>query len=241
MIRTSVRAAAVMASLASVPAAAQEMLAPPAAIAAPVEAVLVTDDAEPELPKGAAAGFEPPAADGAGGYLTPNRGLSGEETTWHLRVALNVAALGCRGALVDGYNALLTTHKAALAATAAAVTMRYKARFGQGWQAQQDDAMTRLYNFWALPPAQAAFCTAARAVLAEAAAITPDALPGFAATALPRIEAPLIAFFADYDRWRTAHAGWAARHARGPAAAPMVAPMVAVAAVTRMRIGAGEP
>lgn len=236
MIRTSVSAVAMVASLASVPAAAQEMLAPPAAIATP--AAVLVEEAEPELPKGAAPGFEPPAADGAGGYLTPNRGLSGEETTWHLRVALNVAALGCRGALVDGYNALLTAHKATLAATAEAVTMRYKARFGQGWQAQQDDAMTRLYNFWALPPAQERFCAAASGVLAEVATLAPDALPGFAAAALPRIEAPLLAFFADYDRWRTAHAGWAARHTR---VAPAAAPMVAVAAVTRMRIGAGEP
>jgi hypothetical protein len=235
MIRSSVRAAAIVASLASVPVGAQEVLAPPAAIVAPVAAVVLPDEAEPELPKGAAPGFEPPAVDGAGGYLTPNRGLSGEETTWHLRVALNVAALGCRGALVDGYNALLTTHKVALAATAEAVTMRYKARFGQGWQAQQDDAMTRLYNFWALPPAQVAFCAAASGVLAEATTVAPDALPGFAAAALPRIEAPLIAFFAEYDRWRTAHAGWAARHTRAPAA------MIAVAAVTRVRIGAGEP
>ena len=232
MIRIIVCAAA--ASVGSVPVAAQEMLAAPAAIAAPVPAaVMLVEDAEPALPKGAAPGFEPPAPDGAGGYLTPNRGLSGEETTWHLRVALNVAALGCRGALVDGYNALLTAHKAALAATADAVTMRYKARFGQGWQAQHDDAMTRLYNFWALPPAQTSFCAAAQAVLAEVATLAPDALPGFAATALPRIEAPLVAFFADYDRWRTAHAGWAARHTR--------APIVAVAAVTRMRMGPAEP
>ncbi len=235
MIRISVRVAAVAASLCSVPVAAQDMLAAPAAIAAPARAVTVAlvDDAEPALPKGGSPGFEPPAPDGAGGYLTPNRGLSGEETTWHLRVALNVAALGCRGALVDGYNALLTAHKTALAATADAVTMRYKARFGQGWQAQHDDAMTRLYNFWALPPAQGAFCAAAQAVLAEAATLAPDTLPGFAATALPRIEAPLVAFFADYDRWRTAHAGWAARHTR--------APIVAVAAVTRMRMGPAEP
>jgi len=232
MIRIIVCAAA--ASVGSVPVAAQEMLAAPAAIAAPVPAaVMLVEDAEPALPKGAAPGFEPPAPDGAGGYLTPNRGLSGEETTWHLRVALNVAALGCRGALVDGYNALLTAHKAALAATADAVTMRYKARFGQGWQAQHDDAMTRLYNFWALPPAQTSFCAAAQAVLAEVATLAPDALPGFAATALPRIEAPLVAFFADYDRWRTAHAGWAARHTR--------APIVAIAAVTRMRMGPAEP
>lgn len=235
MIRISVRVAAVAASLCSVPVAAQDMLAAPAAIAAPAPAIAVAlvEDAEPALPRGAAPGFEPPAADGAGGYLTPNRGLSGEETTWHLRVALNVAALGCRGALVDGYNALLAAHKAALAATADAVTMRYKARFGQGWQAQHDDAMTRLYNFWALPPAQGAFCAAAQAVLAEVATLAPDALPGFAITALPRIEAPLVAFFADYDRWRTAHAGWAGRHTR--------APIVAVAAVPRMRMGPAEP
>ncbi len=237
MIRTSAGIGVMVAAFWSPSATAQVPLGPPAAIVTPAVLTIAAapaEDAEPALPAGAAPGFEPPATDGAGGYLTPNRGLSGEETTWHLRVALNVAALGCRGTLVDGYNALLTIHKATLAATADAVTMRYKARFGQGWQAQHDDAMTRLYNFWALPPAQGGFCEAARAVLAEVATLAPEALPGFAATALPRIEAPLVAFFANYDRWRTAHAGWAARHR--PAAPPVV-----IAAVAHVRIGAGEP
>jgi len=138
MIRTSLGTGmgiGLAAAFCALPAAAQVPLGPPAAIVSPAVLILPAapaEDAEPALPAGAAAAFEPPATDGAGGYLTPNRGLSGEETTWHLRVALNVAALGCRGALVDGYNALLTAHKATLAATAEAVTMRYKARFGQG-------------------------------------------------------------------------------------------------------------
>ncbi len=83
-------AAAIVAATISVgaPAAAQT-----------VGAVVVTDGAEagpPVAPDGMAASFAPPSQD-ADGYLTPNRGLAAAETAWHLRVALNVAALGCRG------------------------------------------------------------------------------------------------------------------------------------------------
>ncbi|MBJ6123067.1 hypothetical protein [Sphingomonas mollis] len=239
MVRVSFRIVALVASFLSLPVAAQEMLSAPASM---VPAVAVIDDAAPMLPAGASPNFEPPVADGAGGYLTPNRGLSAEETTWHLRVALNVAALGCRGAaadqLIDGYNALLTMHKATLATITDAVAQRYKARFGANWQAYQDDAMTRLYNFWALPPAKEAFCAAALGVIRDLGAIAPDALPAFAATALPRLEAPMLAFFVEFDRYRIARTAWQARHAP---ASVMIAAQAAPVQIASVRVGVGEP
>ena len=52
---------------------------------------------------GTAVGASPAAPiDGLGRRATPNIGLSGPETTWHVRAALNVAALACREAAYVG-------------------------------------------------------------------------------------------------------------------------------------------
>ncbi|GGB19875.1 hypothetical protein GCM10011380_06780 [Sphingomonas metalli] len=242
--------------------AAQDTAVVPAEAAPAGFVAAVVEDVEPVMPTGASAGFVPPPRD-ATGFVTPNRNLSPEETTWHVRVALNVAALSCRGAeateMVTGYNMLLTTDKAMLATTARAMGERYKARYGSAWQARHDDAMTKLYNYWALPPVQARFCGAALAVLREANGLTEAAFPAFAATALPRLEAPMLAFFEEFESYRVAREAWRTRKARAMIAAavpagpvvPAVVPGAAVAVagpVVRVpvvaapiRAGAGEP
>lgn len=220
---------------AAVPAGAQlvgdqAMVTPrPAVVAA------VLEDAMPEAPKGVASSFVPPARDSIGGYITPNRDLSPEELVWHLRVALNVAALGCRdadeAATVAGYNALLAGAKTHLAAAQAGVIKRYQVKFGAAGQARNDDAMTKLYNFFAQPTGHDGFCATAKRVLVEAAAVEPAALPTFALTALPRLEAPFIAFFADYDRYRALMASWRARNPSTMSSAPAPALVTASAPV----------
>ncbi len=187
-----------------------------------VPAVAMAEDAEPAMPAGGSPNFQPPARDAAG-YVTPNRGLSPEETVWHVRVALNVAALGCRGAdgpaTVDGYNALLTGSKQVLADAVTAMGARYKARYGSAWQARYDDAMTKLYNFWALPPVQGKFCGTALTVLRESATVTPATFQAFAASALPRLEAPMVAFFGEFETYIAAREAWRTRRARAMIAA----------------------
>ena len=139
----------------------------------------------------------PRLADGS--YATPNRNLSAAAMIWHLRAGLNVAALGCRdadeAALVASYNALLARHRDEFAAA-------YRA-LGQetGNVAAFDTAMTRLYNYYALPPAQSGLCAAARAVLVDASAVAPGALGQFAPTALARLDDPYVAVFAKQDAW----------------------------------------
>lgn len=192
--------------------------------APPVPAAIAVADADrmPEPPAGIAATFVTPARDSQGAYRTPNRDLSPSEATWHLRAALNVAALGCRGEgaaeTTAAYNAMLETHRIPLATAMRATEARMRAEFGADWQAENDTAMTRLYNFFAAPPAQTAFCAAARDVLRETATLEPDAFPVFAAAALPRLEAPFLAMFAACDEWRARVAAWRAR--RDPPAAP---------------------
>lgn len=120
--------------------------------------------------------------------------LTSAETVWHMRAALNVAALGCRGpeeaATVAGYNALLAAERAALAEAAEGAAARYRSRFGAAWQARFDDDMTRLYNFWAQPRAHDGFCAVAQGVLRDAAVVEPADFGAFAAAALPRLEQP---------------------------------------------------
>ncbi len=232
---TGLSAAAAAAQEVSIPAAVAPAVAPaqlvPAVATGPAatglqDAVLLVEDVEPALPAGSSPAFVPPARD-EGGYVTPNRNLSPEEKTWHVRVALNVAALGCRGAgaeaLVGGYNALLTRGRAMLAETTGAMTARYRARYGTAWQARYDDAMTKLYNFWALPPAQARFCAVAQAVMQEMEAVDAVAFPVFAAAVLPRLEEPITGFFAAFDGYRTAHEAWRTRRARAMIAAAVPA------------------
>jgi hypothetical protein len=201
------------------------------------------DDAAPLPPAGASPTFVPPPHDDAG-YKTPNRALTPEETVWHVRVALNVAALGCRGAgeaeTVAAYNAVLKAEAPVLASAMAATENGFKARHGDAWQARYDDDMTRLYNFFAQPPAQSGFCSTAQAVLRESAAVAPADFPAFAAGALQRLEAPFTTFFAAYDAYRTSLATWQARRA-SVVIATASAPSVGLAVVpTRVAVVQAE-
>lgn len=206
-----------------------------ALLAAPATAQAF-EDAAPLPPAGAAPSFVPPPHD-ATGYRTPNSGLTPDAAVWHVRVALNVAALGCRGpgeaATVAAYNAVLRTNVATLAAASAGTEKQFKARNGAAWQSRYDNDMTRLYHFFAQPPAQSGFCATAEAVLRESAGVEPSDFAAFAASALPRLEAPFLTFFAAYDEYRASLAEWKGRHTAvviATASATPAAPAAFVAA-----------
>lgn len=225
------------------PVAAQE--------AAPAVEAGVEVDAEPAPPEHASADYPLPPREADGEWRTPNRGIGKPEAAWHLRVALNVAALGCRGAeearTVAGYNALLADRRDPLAAAALASEEAFRARHGEAWRAAHDDAMTRLYNFWAQPPVQAAFCREARAVLAEQATVEPSNFAAWTAASLRRLETPFTAFYAAFDEYRVRLTAYRARHAApivlaaaGPvgASASMPAPPPAAPVVLAAAVGA---
>jgi len=193
-------------------------------------------DRMPDAPARVAASYTPPPRDAAGRYVTPNRDLTPAETSWHLRAALNVAALRCRGAdeaeRVAGYNAMLAAARGPLAEAAAGTEAVYRARHGARWQAASDDAMTRLYNFFAQPEAAGAFCAAALTATREAAAVEPSDFHAFAQRTLARLETPFLDFYASWDRYRASLTAWQGRH---PAATPAVA--VTFAAATSASAG----
>ena len=197
---------------------------PPAVAAAEIAPVVVP---RPVLPAELGAIVPPPrAADGS--YQTINHGIDPHQAMWHVRAALNVAAIGCRApddaGLIPAYNAMLASQRATLAAADIAVKASFRARLGANWQAAHDVYMTQLYNFLAQPAAKARFCAAADAIAPQAASVPAGGFEAFAQTALPALEAPFIANYRAVDDYRVALAAWTAGGAGAPrtelAAAP---------------------
>lgn len=158
-------------------------------------------------PSGAIDNFQLPPKDGKGGYRTINSDLSPIEAAWHLRSALNVAALTCdrtgKRGIASNYNQLLGRQRKALAAA-------YRAEGGRFGSAGATDAhITQIYNFFAQPPLQARFCAAAINVSAEAAALPADGLTAFAPAALDRLMKPFTDFYGAYAGYQVERAAWA--------------------------------
>ncbi|RYY08718.1 MAG: hypothetical protein EON55_19835, partial [Alphaproteobacteria bacterium] len=120
----------------------------PRTVAAVAPPVIMVPVPAPTMPKGASPTIVIPVALADGTYPTPNRNLTTSAKVWHLRAALNVAALACRGpqelTIVAGYNALLSAQKPVLAKAEATYASEYKSGGGD-WQDRYDDSMTRLY------------------------------------------------------------------------------------------------
>ncbi len=177
----------------------------PRTVAQVAPPVIMVPVPAPAMPKGASPTIVIPVALADGTYPTPNRNLTTSAKVWHLRAALNVAALACRGpqevVIVAGYNALLSAQKPVLAKAEATYASEYKSGGGD-WQDRYDDSMTRLYNFFSQSPARDDFCAAAGTVLAQSAGLTAEALPTFAAQNLPVLERPFTDFYRAVDAWR---------------------------------------
>lgn len=137
-------------------------------------------------------GRERPVAQGPDETIAagPNAGLSAAGTLWHLRGALNVAALKCGGDTPDRYNAALKVHRRAFARAQARLQREYR-RGGGDWQDRFDDRQTQLYNHVAHPRGERAFCAAARPILVEIATVDRDDLPRFAARSLATLDRTL--------------------------------------------------
>lgn len=164
----------------------------------------------PKPPAGAAVGLTTPAALPDGSYPTPNRALSSAAMAWHLRSALNVAALQCNVSdptIVAQYNLLIKTQGKSLTAAYKVLEAEYR-KGGGDWQDRLDDSMTRLYNFFAQPPVQKEFCARAVPMIASAAALPAGSFDSFAATALPQLDQPFVEFYRNYDLYRVELAAW---------------------------------
>ncbi|SFS11242.1 hypothetical protein [Sphingomonas jatrophae] len=189
---------------------------------APVPVAAVTPPPpppRPERPQDLPETLRVPARLADGRYATINQGITAAAAAWHVRSALNVAALGCRGpqeaGMIAGYNRLLKTHKASLAAADKAVQAEFRSREPKDWRGAHDGFNTRLYNFFAQPVATARFCAEALAVVTEAEAVPTAGFAAWAPGALTRLEAPFTDAYARYDDWRLRLAAWEAGRVPG--------------------------
>ncbi|RZM07140.1 MAG: hypothetical protein EOP68_14535 [Sphingomonas sp.] len=184
------------------------------------------------MPAGGMPGMVIPARSADGGWPTPGRALSPDGTVWHLRAALNVAALVCHDAgqgdpVVAAYNAMLTGRKAVLAATEKRYAAEWRTIDAKEWQDRYDDAMTRAYNFYGQSFARAGFCAAAASTLVDMAALPDSGLAAFAAERLPTLDRPFADFFTAYAAWRDGATAQPVMAVSTPA--PVAPPQVAVA------------
>lgn len=177
---------------------------PPVAVQPPPPVVAVTPR-PPAMPAGGYVGMKIPAMLEDGKYFTPNLNNTDAAAVWHLRNALNVAALGCDlegGGVVDGYNAWLRTHGAAIDRYYQTYIREWQEPGWSDWQRVYDDDQTRIYNFYAQPAMRAGFCAAARAEIAQVGQITDDQLPTFAHASLLRLDRPFVDFYRAFAAWQ---------------------------------------
>ncbi|MBN8845038.1 MAG: hypothetical protein J0H88_17520 [Sphingomonadales bacterium] len=180
-------AAAFAATLAAAPAAAQYM------------------PQEPQAPGYAAPNLRLPPRDERGDFVTPNRDLTGHEAFWNLKIALNVAAIGCRHAgslqLISDYNDIIARHGGLIRTTEAAVI----ARTGV---AARDKLSTRLFNYFAQPPAQREFCPVAGSIAQQIGGMDGATMMAKAPTMLADLDRPFVNFYHAYARYQVDLAAW---------------------------------
>lgn len=196
----------------------------------------------PVPPNSAAPNLIIPITDVTGRRLTPNVDLSPEQALWQFRIALNVAALNCRGPdeaiLVANYSRFLTTNRAAIARSERWVIADLGRRNGTNGIALRDSLSTRLYNYFAQPPVIRAFCERATTVAALAANEPTASILPFATMQLAAVDQPFVDFYAAYDRYRADYALWRTMNPLPPstvtpavvapsAVAPMPSPSIA--------------
>jgi hypothetical protein len=146
--------------------------------------------------------------------VTINSDLDRDATLWHFRSAWNVAALNCQGAerdaITEAYGRYLKRFKTVLDRTNTALERRYRAQHPEARDAMiaREAYMTRLYNYFAMPPVRADFCNV-MATMARESLATPVTDPwAHSAAWLPRAEAAFQEFFRVYEQYRIDSAAW---------------------------------
>lgn len=220
--------------------------ATPVARVAPPPVVATIAPPPPQMPVGGYIGMAIPPKRVDGRYVTPNIEMTAAATVWHLRGALNVAALTCdvgAGPYVTAYNSWIRNRKAVLDVQLRQYTREWENTGWSDWRAAYDNQQTRLYNFYTQPAMKTAFCAAALTEIRAVEAVPDAELPAFARAALARLDQPFVDFFAAYDRFADYYAG-AVKPAPPPVVATIVAPPVAVATTMQppeSAAGGGEP
>jgi hypothetical protein len=169
-----------------------------------------------------------------GRFVTANSNITGDRAFWQLKIGLNVAAIGCRGleesTLVAAYNNIIKTHGKVIKSTEKSVITQLGKDNKNNGIAPRDRLSTQLFNYFAQPPAQRAFCARANEI-AQLVSSTPTAqLVEQAPAHLARLDEPFNEFYEAYARYQADVVAWDAQYAPRPAAisapvAPIAAPV----------------
>lgn len=199
-------AAACAAALAAAPAAAQFM------------------QQEPQAPGFAAANLRLPPRDARGEYATPNRELTGHDAFWNLRIALNVAAIGCRHPgslqLIADYNGIVARHGGLIRSAETAVIARLGRETDGNGIAARDRTSTKLFNYFAQPPAQKQFCQVAGSIARQVNGMDSSAAVTMAPAMLAQIDQPFVDFYNEYARYQVELAAYRAQRGHQPRTEP---------------------
>ena len=205
----------------------------------------------PVMPVGGYPELDTASQRADGSYVTPNFEMTDAAAVWHLRGALNVAALACDqagGGVVDIYNAWLRSHREGLDTYVKRYLHEWEETGWGDWRDAYENNQTRLYNFYSQSSIRVAFCAAARTEIVTVGTVADADLPGYARGALARLDKPFIDFFTGVDAWRDYYAPkvppprFVATVPAGSATAPVVsAPAPAAGPVTPAPSAAVEP
>lgn len=172
----------------------------------------------PLPPSGATYVMSVPGRGADGQRVTVLKNLTDDQRLWYFRSAWNVAALNCISPedqpILDGYRTFLTSNAKALTA----VNQRLDKTFQKEYKsrneaiAARERQMTIVYNYFALPPARAEFCQAARQVAAAQAAMAKPDPAALAAANFVQFELPFENFFTAYEQYQRDSAAWDAQY-----------------------------
>jgi len=168
----------------------------------------------PLPPMGASPSMVVPMIAADGVRQTINANISQAQTTWNVRSAFNVAALNClspqHAGILENYKAFLTNFDKQLDKANSTVEAEFREQMGdrRAGRTEFDSYMTKVYNYFTLPPAKAAFCDAALELSNESVLVAPADLDSFSTRAMVRFEGVFEDFFRAFERYQTNVATW---------------------------------
>jgi hypothetical protein len=168
----------------------------------------------PTPPDNAVEGMSIPEKGADGKYLTANRGVTTNTALWHVRMALNVAALNCDKygpTARTQYNQILTVHRDMLDSANDAVDRNYTVAYGGSAVGMRERLNTVVYNFFALPPVIKHFCPVAVTVGAKMLSTPSSQLLALAPEWLAELEKPFQDFYEAYADYLRRLAEWQSR------------------------------
>lgn len=150
-----------------------------------------------------------------------------------MKIALNVAAIGCRGPeeapLVAAYNQIIKNHTRTIQSTERTVIAQLNREQNVKGNAARDKLSTQLFNYFAQPPAQRAFCTKANEIAQLVAATPSKDVVTTSSAHLAALDQPFLDFYEAYANYQLEVRAWDEKYGTPtPLAAPVVAPVLPV-------------